>query len=252
MRSAPTIELMPRFSRVIALPLAPILYAQGRRLRRIIPRLPDAALPWEGKLDGPTPLRLLVLGDSTAAGVGAATQDEALPGYLACEFRSRLGRGTVWAAIGRNGATAHDLITDHLAEATAQPYDVVFLTIGANDALGMRSRSAFSRDVRQVVTALRAVNPDALILVSLMPRFDRFQSLRNPVRWNLALHAASLDAGARASVAGMDRVFAIPKPPPYTATFWASDGFHPGPSGYREWAEFALGEVPVELLEALR
>jgi lysophospholipase L1-like esterase len=243
--------MLHRFSRVIALPLAPILFAQGRRLRRTIPRLPDAGLPWTGQLDGRDPLRLLVLGDSTAAGVGATTQADALPGHLARQFSERLGRGTVWAALGRNGATAHDVITDHLGEATSQPFDVVFLTIGANDALGMRSRSAFSRDVRQIVDALHAVNADALILVSLMPRFDRFESLRNPVKWNLALHAASLDAGARASVAGLDRVFAIPKPPPYTPTFWATDGFHPGPDGYREWAEFALDAVPEQLLKPL-
>jgi lysophospholipase L1-like esterase len=243
--------MMSRFSRIIAIPLAPVLLAQGRQLRRTIPQLPDAALPWVGQLDGPSPLRLLVLGDSTAAGVGAATQDEALPGYLAREFLARFGRGTTWRPIGRNGATARDIITDHLADATSEPFDVVFLTIGANDALGMRSRTAFSRDVRQIVDVLRTANPDALVLVSLMPRFDRFESLRNPVRWNLALHAASLDAAARASVAGLDRVFAIPKPPPYTATFWASDGFHPGPDGYREWVEFALGEVPEQLLRRL-
>ncbi|MHA6693517.1 SGNH/GDSL hydrolase family protein [Homoserinimonas sp. A520] len=242
---------MQRFSRVIAIPLAPVLLAQGRWLRRTIPRLPDAALPWTGELAGPAPIRLLVLGDSTAAGVGAATQDEALPGFLAREFQSRFGRGTTWRALGRNGATARDVITDHLADATGEVFDVVFLTIGANDALGMRSRTVFSRDVRHIVDELRAVNPDALILVSLMPRFDRFESLRNPVRWNLALHAASLDAGARASVAELQGVFAVPKPPPYTPTFWASDGFHPGPDGYREWVAFALGEVPPELLETL-
>ena len=55
------------------LPAAPVLIAQGRRLRRDTPRLPDAAHPWQGTLDGPEPLQLLVLGDSTAAGVGAAT-----------------------------------------------------------------------------------------------------------------------------------------------------------------------------------
>jgi lysophospholipase L1-like esterase len=49
----------------------------------------------------------------------------------------------------------------------------------------------------------------------------------------------------------MDGVFAIPKPPPYTTQFWASDGFHPGPDGYREWVEFALGAVPEELLRRL-
>lgn len=243
--------MLQRLSRVIAVPLAPILFVQARRLRRAIPRLPDAALPWTGELPGSAPLRLLVLGDSTAAGVGAATQADALPGHLAREFRSRLGRGTAWTAIGRNGATARDVITDHLDDATSQPFDVVFLTIGANDALGLRSRQAFSRNVRQIVNTLRVANADALILVSLMPRFDRFASLRQPVKWNLALHAASLDDGARASVAGMDRVFAIPKPPPYTPTFWASDGFHPGPDGYREWAEYALDAVPAELLNQL-
>lgn len=243
--------MMHRFSRIVAIPLAPVLLVQGRRLRRTIPRLPDAEQPWAGELAGPNRLRLLVLGDSTAAGVGAASQDAALPGYLARGFLTRFGRGTSWRAIGRNGATARDVIDDHLGDATSEPSDVVFLTIGANDALGLRGRSAFSRDVRQIVDALRRTNPDALILVSLMPRFDRFESLRNPVRWNLALHAASLDAGARASVAGMDNVFAIPKPPPYTATFWASDGFHPGPDGYREWVEFALAAVPPELLNRL-
>ena len=221
-------------------------------MRRTIPRLPDAALPWAGAVDGPDPLRLLVLGDSTATGVGATTQAEALPGRLAEEFLARFGRGTSWTALGRNGATARDVITDHLVEASSAPFDVVFLTIGANDALGLRSRTAFSRDVRRIVDALRNRNSDALILVSLMPRFDRFASLRNPVRWNLALHASSLDAGARASVAGMENVFAIPKPPPYTETFWATDGFHPGPDGYREWAEFALDAVPPELLDRLR
>lgn len=85
---------MSRFSRVIAFPLAPVLLAQSRRLRRTIPRLPDAELPWTGELTGPAPLRLLVLGDSTAAGVGSATQSEALPGYLAREFQARFGRGT--------------------------------------------------------------------------------------------------------------------------------------------------------------
>src|SRR5690554_5127161 len=243
--------MLQRLSRVVAIPLAPILFVQGKRLRRTIPRLPDAALPWVGELAGPSPLRLLVLGDSTAAGVGSATQADALPGHLAREFRSRLGRGATWTAIGRNGATARDVITDHLAEAARQPFDVVFLTIGANDALALRSRSAFSRDVRQIVDTLRRKNADALILVSLMPRFDRFASLRQPVKWNLALHAASLDAGARTSVADMQGVLAVLKPSPYTPEFWASDGFHPGPDGYREWAEFAVDSVPDELLKQL-
>ena len=82
-----------RLSRIAAIPLAPVLLVQGKRLRRETPKLPDAALPWSGSVPGPTPLRLLVLGDSTAAGVGADTQDEALPGNLARELSARWSRG---------------------------------------------------------------------------------------------------------------------------------------------------------------
>jgi lysophospholipase L1-like esterase len=239
-------------SRAAAMPLAPLLLVQARKARASIPRLPDAALPWTGALPGAELIRLLVLGDSTAAGVGVDSQNEALPGSFAHEFGDRFDRGTTWTAIGENGATSRDILERFIDEATTERYDVVFLTIGANDALGLRSRRAFARDVREIVRRLREVSPDALLLVSLMPRFDRFRSLQRPLRWNLALHAASLDDAARAAVRGLDRVFALPKPPPYTPTFWATDLFHPGPSGYREWAEFVLDSVPLSLLVPLR
>ena len=239
-------------SRAAAIPLAPVLLMQARKARANIPRLPDAALPWTGSLPGADLIRLLVLGDSTAAGVGVESQNEALPGSFAQEFGDRFDRGTAWTAIGENGASSRDILERFIDEATTGRYDVVFLTVGANDALGLRSRRAFARDVREIVRRLREVNPDALLLVSLMPRFDRFRSLQSPLRWNLALHAASLDDAARAAVRGVDRVFALPKPPPYTPTFWATDLFHPGPSGYREWAEFVLDTVPLSLLAPLR
>ena len=86
-----------RLSRVAMIPVAPVLFVQGKRLRRDTPILPDAALPWHGTVAGPDPLRLLVLGDSTAAGVGADTQDDALPGNLARELsaRTEIGRAHV-------------------------------------------------------------------------------------------------------------------------------------------------------------
>ena len=240
---------MKRLSRVVAIPLAPVLLVQSRMLRSSIPRLPNAALPWTGSIAGPNPVRLLVLGDSTAAGVGAETQADALSGNLARNIHDRFGRGTHWRAVGRNGATARDIITDYLEEATDAASDLVFLTIGANDALGLRSRGSFRRDVVQIVESMRQANPRALVLVSLMPRFDRFAALPQPVKWNLALHAASLEDGARGGVAGMPGVFAIPKPIPYTPEFWASDRFHPSAEGYRQWIDFAMDAVPNKLLE---
>jgi lysophospholipase L1-like esterase len=225
------------------LPVAPVLLVQGRRLRRDTPRLADAAGPWSGTLDGPDPLRLLVLGDSTAAGVGVGSQHDALPGNLARSLSAHYRRGVDWTAIGKNGATAKDLLNDYIDTATAERYDVVFLTIGANDALGLRSRSAFGRDIRALLARLRAANPEATILMSSLPAFFRFVLLPNPLRFNLYLHSRSLEAEARAIVAATPGAFMSPPPPPYTEGFFASDLFHPSAIGYRDWADFAVGDA---------
>jgi len=209
-------------------------------MRRIIPRLPDAALPWTGSLEGPKPVRILVLGDSTAAGVGAATQDDALPGNLARAIREHWDRGSTWKAIGENGATAADIVQRYLAEATSAEYDLVFLSIGANDALTLRSRGAFRRDVKVILRRLRVVNPHALILFSSLPAFFRFEALPNPLRSLLYLHSSSLEEVARRLVRYEPGVIMSPPPPPYTEGFFASDLFHPSAQGYRDWVGFAL------------
>ena len=234
-------RVIRRLSRVAMLPAAPVLIAQGRRLRRDTLRLPDAALPWHGTVEGPQPLKLLVLGDSTAAGVGAATQHDALGGNLARGLAERTRRGVDWAAAGRNGATSRDLITDHLAAAVAQQWDVVFLTIGANDALGLRSRAAFGRDIRTLLSRLTTVSP--LVIMSSLPAFFRFELLPNPLRFNLYLHSRSLEDAARSIAGGMPAVHMSPPPPPYTEGFFATDLFHPSAIGYHDWAEFALADA---------
>jgi lysophospholipase L1-like esterase len=243
-----------RLSRLAVVPVAPVIYAQGKKLRRETPKLPDAALPWTGHVPAPafsaptapgvpSPLRLLVLGDSTAAGVGADTQDAALPGNLARELSARWSVAVRWRATGENGATARDLIERFLDDAVAEPVDFVFLTVGANDALGLRSRGAFGSDIRHIIARLRKTNPDATIMMSSLPAFFRFELLPHPLKWNLYLHSQSLEAEARGIVAGDVGAIMSPPPPPYTDGFFASDLFHPSAQGYRDWARFAIDDA---------
>ena len=236
-------SLARRLSRLAIIPTGPVLLVQAKRLRRDTPLLPDAAQPWTGDVSGDDPQTLLVLGDSTAAGVGAPTQDEALPGNLARALSVRTSRGIRWRALGENGATARDLVERYLDEATDTSYDFVFLTIGANDALGIRSRRAFTKDMRTILEKLRAASPAATILVSSLPSFTQFTLLPNPLRWNLYLHSMSLEDAARSVVARMTGVHMSPPPPPYTDGFFATDLFHPSASGYRDWSRFAIEDA---------
>src|SRR5690606_8229067 len=86
-------------------------------------------------------------------------------------------------------------------------------------------------------------HPDADILVSSLPAFFRFELLPNPLRWNLYLHSRSLEDAARAVIASTPGAHMSPPPPPYTEGFFASDGFHPSPLGYRDWARFAIEDA---------
>ena len=232
-----------RLSRVAMIPVAPALLVQAKRLRRTALILPPAGGEWSGSIEGTHPLRLLVLGDSTAAGVGTESQLDALPGSLGRELASRLGRGVEWRAIGESGATSRDLLARFLDDATRDSYDVVFLSIGANDALGLRSRGAFARDIRSILSRLRSRNPDATILMSSLPAFGRFKLLPDPLRSALYRHSRSLEAAARAVVDELPGVSMSAPPPPYTEGFFATDLFHPSASGYRDWARFALDDA---------
>src|SRR5688572_32862116 len=84
---------------LVVTPLLPILWLQGRHVRRITPRLPEAAGPTLGTIAGAgRPLRLLVIGESTVAGVGAPDHAHALTGQIAASLATRTGRGVHWHA----------------------------------------------------------------------------------------------------------------------------------------------------------
>lgn len=226
-----------------------MLLTQGRRLRKSTPRLPDAPLPWHGRVDGggasdderaSRPLRLLVIGDSTAAGVGVDHADLGLGGRLAEALAARTGRPVHWRAAGRNGATAADLVHHFLQPALAEPTDLVFLTVGANDALALRSSRAFRRDIRHIIERTFTAHPDAALLMSSLPAFFRFTLLPDPLRRSLYRHSQALEREARKLIAAHPRAHMSPPPPPYTEGFFASDDFHPSAIGYRDWANFAV------------
>ncbi|MES1169713.1 MAG: GDSL-type esterase/lipase family protein, partial [Leifsonia sp.] len=156
---------------------------------------------------------------------------------------ARTGRGIRWRAVGENGATALALRQRFLDEALSAPADLLFLTVGANDALALRSAAVFARDVRHILSAFDARNPDAFVLMSSLPVFGRFELLPQPLRTALYRHSLALEGAARAVIDGRPRSLMSSDPPPYSEDFWAPDLFHPSASGYRDWADWAVDEA---------
>lgn len=239
-----------RLSRAVVLALAPILVPQTVRLRRVVPLLPEPPKPWEGG-GGDDPIRLLVMGDSMAVGVGVDEAVEGLAGCVAAELTAHTGRPVRWRARGRNGATARDVIRDHLDEAIAQPTDVVVISLGANDTMQVRSHRAFRRDITRIVREIEAAHPRAIVLMSALPAFHRFGLLPEPLRGTLYLHAQSLEVSARRALERFPLAHMTPPLPPYAADHFATDDFHPSAHGCREWAEFIVDDAVAHGIAAL-
>jgi len=231
-----------RLSRAVLLALAPILVPQTVHLRHIVPLLPEPPKPWQGG-GGIDPIRLLVLGDSMAIGVGVDNAAKGLAGNLAAELTAHTGRSVRWRARGHNGATASDVVRDFLANALAEPTDVVTISLGANDAMQVRSHRAFRRDIKRIVRAVFAAHPRAIVLVSALPAFHRYGLLPEPLRSTLYLHARSLEVSARRALERFPRAHMTPPLPPYPAGFFATDDFHPSAEGYQEWAQFIVDDA---------
>ena len=226
----------------MALALAPILLPQTVQLRRVVPLLPEPPQPWEGG-GGTDPIRLLVIGDSMAVGVGVGDAADALAGHLAAELTERTGRPVRWRARGRNGATARDVFRDHLPSALDEPTDLVVISLGANDSMQVRSHRAFKRDMKRILRDIAAAHPEAVVLMSALPAFHRFGLLPEPLRTTLALHSQSLEVSARRAFERFPRAHMTPPLPPYADDHFATDDFHPSAQGYREWAEFIVDDA---------
>ena len=117
------------------------------------------------------------------------------------------------------------------------------LSVGANDAMQVRSDRAFRRDVKRILHDIFAAHPGAIVLIGALPAFHRFAILPEPLRSTLSLHARALDVAARRALERFPRAHMSPELPPHSAGFFATDDFHPSAQGYGEWAQFALDDA---------
>lgn len=219
--------------------LAPVLLLQGRHVRRVTPVLPEPPGPREGRAGQGPVLRLLILGDSAAAGVGAATQDEALSGQLVARLAHR--HTLHWRLLARTGDTTADALRALDALAGAR-FDVVVTSLGVNDVTAGRPLHRWVADQEALVHRLAHGLGARHVLLSAVPPMHRFPALPEPLRGWLGTRAHRCNAALQAlaarhpvcSCVALD--FDAPGLSAPPATLMALDGFHPGPPLYRAWA----------------
>lgn len=229
--------------------LGPLLLVQGRHVRRVTPRLPEPDGARTGVAGQGRPLRLLIAGDSAAAGVGAIRQEEALAGQLVAALAPRFE--VQWRLEAKTGYTTADA-HGHLLALPDEAFDVVVTSLGVNDLTAGVSLKRWLAQQADLVGLLRARFRARQVLLSALPPMHLFPALPQPLRWYLGAQADRFNDGLAAWAATRDDCRFVSTDFAPDAAAMASDGFHPGPPAYAHWAALLARHIAAGQLEATR
>lgn len=227
--------------------LLPVLIAQAVALRRRAPTLPEADGPREGRVGEGEPLRLLIVGDSSAAGVGVATQDEALAGHLTRTLAARSGRRIDWRLQARSGTTSAQALA-LLQEAPPGPHDLAVAVLGVNDVVEQVAPRRAVQQRAALVDWLRAEAGVRHVVFAPLPPMHQFPLLPQPLRWIAGAEARAHDAALARWAATCADVHHVPIALRLGPENMALDGFHPGAPVYRACGEALAGFIAERLL----
>ena len=216
--------------------LAPLIVPQGLWTNLRVPTLPEPPGARQGIAGKGPRLRLLIVGDSAAAGVGVSRQEDALLGQVVSRLSSRYR--VEFDLQAKTGFTTANILR-RLDEMPARTYDVALTSLGVNDVLALTGRSAWLGRQRQLRELLRDKFGVRHIIVSGLPPVHSFPALPQPLRWHLGSRATEFNEAIARAVANEPDVRLIDLRFEADIGMMASDGFHPGAPIYAEWAQRA-------------
>ena len=228
-----------------------LLATEAKLARRAIPPPEDDPPAADGVYGarGTTsrpPLSLVVLGDSSAAGLGVHRARETPGGLIAAGLAEAGDRRVRLTVVARVGAVSQDL-ERQVALALEERPDVALIMVGANDVTHRIRPATSVRLLEQAVRRLRAAGCE--VVVGTCPDLGTIEPIAQPLRavarrWSRNLAAAQtiavVEAGGRTVSLGdvLGPEFAArPK------EMFAPDRFHPSAAGYRAAAMSLLPSI---------
>lgn len=195
--------------------------------------------------DGATPLRLVLLGDSTALGVGVDRLVDTVGGQLAT-LLSIDGRQVQLSSVGVAGSRSSDLATQVARCLLGERPDVAVILVGANDATALRRPGDAAVYLGAAVRRLREAGVE--VVVGACPDLGAARAIAPPLRqlvgW-LGRRVARAQVRAVHAAGGAVVDLGAETGPVFRAdpNTLCHDRYHPSADGYRVWAYALLPAV---------
>lgn len=227
---------------------AGLLVAQGFEARRRIGPRTTAAPYADGRYGkGPgTSLRLAVLGDSAAAGLGAERPADTMGAILAEALSEVSGRTVTLSNHAVVGAQTSDLDAQIDRAMWTRPHIAVIM-VGANDVTHLIPRRLSQRRLSAAVRRLREAGTD--VVMATCPDLGTIKPVPQPLRTIMRRRSRQLAVAQwNATVAEGGRPVALgsqlgPEFDERPDIMFAEDQFHPSTDGYAAAAQALLPEV---------
>jgi lysophospholipase L1-like esterase len=224
-------------SLALKLVLSPLLIAQAVGTRKRAPSLPEAHGPREGQLgSGGAALRVLIAGDSSAAGVGVGHQDEAFAGHFTRALHKRSGRPLRWRLRARSGLTTKQ-VHDMLLADPPPVADVAVVLSGVNDVIELIPPRRAVEHRAALAEWLLASGRAQHVVFAALPPINQFPLLPQPLRRVMGDDARRHDDAMMQWAATRSDVHHVPIALQLSPAAMAKDGFHPGEPIYRACGE---------------
>ena len=238
-------------SLTLKLALAPLLVAQALHARRKAPKLPEPPGPRSGVVGSGPALHLLVIGDSSAAGVGVPRQSQALAGPLAKRLAAATGTRVHWRLVAHSGVTSAQAL-DLLRAQGPLTADIAIVVSGVNDVVdqvpsrrAIKAREALADELRNRAGVRHVV-------FAPLPPVHQFPGLPRPLRWIAGADARRHDRALAAWTATRSDVSHADWGPQFNRGVMAPEGFHPGAPAYRQCATMLARHVAQTVWPQLR
>lgn len=171
---------------IICIPLLPILYFQGKKIKATVPRLPEATgIQGLYSVSSKRTLKMLTIGESTIAGVGVQTHEEGFTGTLAKELAVVFKSNIDWKVYAKSGYAAKKInnhVIPHISEKSA---DLIVIGIGGNDAFELNTPKTWITDVRELIESLRLKFVKTPILFINIPPIKEFPAFTSLIKFTI-------------------------------------------------------------------
>ncbi|MDQ4142922.1 MAG: SGNH/GDSL hydrolase family protein [Actinomycetota bacterium] len=189
---------------------------------------------------------LVVLGDSTGAGVGAESASGAYATVMAERLAAETGSRIRLTGLAVSGARVADVLKEQVPLALAEEADVYLVAIGANDVTHLTKISEVRDGIARIVGRLSGDGSEVVVAGAPDMRAPAFaEPLRSIVGWRGRAVTAATEEAARAGgatvvpLAERTREFFLEDPDAH----YSPDLFHPSAGGYARWADALYPEV---------